>query len=55
MIDNKLFIPVTRILSSPTYILLKRFDILSQKYLCCKKGEAKKVQVAERPKDVVLL
>ena len=28
---------------------------LSQKHLCCKKGEPKKVQVTERPKDVISL
>jgi len=30
----------------------KRCDILSQKYHCCKKGEAKKVQVTEQLKGV---
>jgi len=37
----------------PTCLLLKWFDMLSQKHLCCKKkGEAKKVQVTEWPKDL---
>jgi len=34
---------------------IKKTDILSQKHLCCKKGEAKKVQVTERSKDVISL
>jgi len=36
-------------------LFLKRTDILSQKHLYCKKGEPKKVQVTERPKDVISL
>jgi len=50
-------VPVTCVLSSreATYMLYKRYDILSQTHLCCKKGEAKKVQVTEKPKDVISL
>jgi len=49
MIYNKFIVPVTRILSSREGYMytLKRFDILSQKNLCCKKGKAKKVQITE--------
>jgi len=57
MIYNKLIVPVTRILSSREAYkyTFKRFDILSQKHLCYKKSEAKKVQVTEQPKDVISL
>jgi len=58
MIYNKLIVPFVHILSSREAckcILLKRIDILSQKHLCCKKGKDKKVQVTERPKDVISL
>jgi len=34
---------------------LKGLYNLSQKHLRCKKGKAKKVQVTERPKDVISL
>ena len=34
---------------------LKSCDILSENHLCCNKGEAKKVQVTEQPKDVISL
>ena len=48
MIYNKLIVPVTHILSSgEANIYTLKIDILSQKYLRCKKGKAKKVQVAE--------
>jgi len=58
MIFNKLIVPFTHILSNRevyTYILLKRIDILSKNISAVKKGEDKKVQVTEQPKDVISL
>jgi len=58
MIYSKLIVPFAPILSSReacTCILLKRIDILSQNIFAVKKGEDKKVQVTEQPKDVISL
>jgi len=58
MIYTKLIVPITCILSSrEAYkcILLIRIDILSQKISAIRKGEDKKVQVTEQPKDVISL
>jgi len=55
MIYNKLIYlsHVFWVAGKPICILLKRIDILSQKI--SKKGEAKRVQVTEWPKDVISL
>ena len=59
MIYNKLTVPVTHILSSKeayTCILSKK-DTRSylKNIFAVKKGESKKVQVSEQPKDVISL